>query len=136
MLSKINLRHLPDRPYTFGIDTIPPGILSLPELANRLGRLIQPFTICQQRHEFNSAEKLDRVGVWPAQGLQLARSDQNGDVLWRAVQQLGHADSQQQAFTSHVHPAHSVIEELVEGLAENIWDSKVGCFNTLLMPNG
>jgi hypothetical protein len=47
----------------FDNETIPPGILSLPKLPNRLCCIIQPITICQERHEFDGAEKLHRVGI-------------------------------------------------------------------------
>jgi hypothetical protein len=46
---------------------MPACILALPELSNSFRRLIQPFTIRQQRKQFDGAEKLHRVRVWPAQ---------------------------------------------------------------------
>lgn len=58
----------------FGVPAIAPGILLLPELTNRLRCVIQPFTIGQQRKQFNGAKKLHCVRVWPAQWPQLARS--------------------------------------------------------------
>jgi hypothetical protein len=65
----------------FGVPAIAPGILLLPELTNRLRCVIQPFTIGQQRKQFNGAKKLHCVRVWPAQWPQLARSDKNGNIF-------------------------------------------------------
>jgi hypothetical protein len=74
----------------FEYETIPPGILSFPELPNGFRSLIQPFTICQQRNQFDGAEKLHRVRVRPAQRPQLASGDENGNIFRRTVQQLRH----------------------------------------------
>jgi hypothetical protein len=60
----------------FGVPTVAPGILSLTELADGFRRLIQPFTICQKCHQFNGAEKLYSVLIWPALWLNFSGSDQ------------------------------------------------------------
>jgi hypothetical protein len=61
--------------------TIAPGILAPPELANGFGGLIQPLPIRQQPHEFDRAEKLDSVRVWPAQRLEFSCGDENSDIF-------------------------------------------------------
>jgi hypothetical protein len=71
------------------------GILPLPKLPNRLRDFIQPLTVRQQRDEFNGAEKLHRIRIWPAQWLQFPRSDEQCDIFRRAVQQLRHLSSEQ-----------------------------------------
>jgi hypothetical protein len=50
-----------------------PGIFTLPELADGFRRLVQPFTIRQQRDKFDGTEKLDCVGIW--------RSESNEEAL-------------------------------------------------------
>jgi hypothetical protein len=62
----------------FNSATLPPGILSPPELPDGFCRLIQPLTIRQQRNQFDGTEKLHRIGVRPAQRPQLPRTDDNG----------------------------------------------------------
>ena len=69
----------------FQVYTMTAGIFSLPKLADGFRHLIQPLTIRQQCDEFDGAAQ------WP----QFARSDENGDILLHAVQQLRHLDSQQ-----------------------------------------
>jgi len=59
-----------------------------------LGDFVQPFTISQQRDKLDGAEKLHRVRVRPAQWPQLAGTDENGDIVRRAVQQLRHMSRQ------------------------------------------
>jgi len=75
--------------------TISPGILSLPELADGFRRLIQPLTIRQQRDQFDGAKKLHRVRLWSAQCPQFARADENADIFRRAVQELRYLGSKQ-----------------------------------------
>jgi len=70
----------------FQVYTMTAGIFSLPKLADGFRHLIQPLTIRQQCDEFDGAEKLYRVQIRPAQWPQFARSDENGDILRRAVQ--------------------------------------------------
>ena len=79
----------------FQIWTMSAGVLSLPELPNCLRRLVQPLTIRQKRNEFDGAEKLNRIRVWPAQWPQLARRDEQRNIFRRAVQQLRHLSSKQ-----------------------------------------
>ena len=79
----------------FDGQTIPTCIFPFPELPNRFRRFVQPFTICQQRNQFNGTKKLHRVRVWPTQWPQFARADENRNIFRRAVQQLGHLSSEQ-----------------------------------------
>ncbi len=46
--------------------TIAPRILPPPVLADGFGRLVQPFTIRQQRDEFDGAEKFHCIRIRPA----------------------------------------------------------------------
>jgi hypothetical protein len=56
---------------------------------------IQPFTICEQRDQFDGAEKLYHIWIRSAQWPQLAGAHENGDIFRRAVQELRHLGSQQ-----------------------------------------
>jgi hypothetical protein len=57
-----------------GLKTFAVSILSFPELPYHLHRLIQPVTICEQRHQFNGAKEFHRIGIWPAQWPKLSRA--------------------------------------------------------------
>jgi hypothetical protein len=79
----------------FQVYTMTTGILSFPELADGFRRLIQPFPIRQQHDEFDGAEKLHCIRVWTVEWTQLTRSNEQGDILRRAIQQLRHLRSKQ-----------------------------------------
>lgn len=67
-----------------------PGVLTPPKLPDGFRSLVQPFTIRQQRDQFDGAEEFDVVGFGPPERPQLAGGHQDGDIVRRAVQQLGH----------------------------------------------
>jgi hypothetical protein len=79
----------------FQVHTMTTGILSLPVLADGFRRFVQPITVSQLRHQFDGAEKLHRVRVWPAQWPQFSSTDENSDIFRCAVQQLRHLSSEQ-----------------------------------------
>jgi hypothetical protein len=47
--------------------------------------IVQPLLISQQRNEFDGTEKLDRIRIRPAKWPQFSRSDEDGDISWRAI---------------------------------------------------
>src|ERR1035438_3815205 len=84
-LKRGSIRHL------FLNKPIAPGILSLPELADGFGCFIQPIAIRQQRHEFDSTEKLYcvRVCLPPMSGMRLEHKEK---VLPNHLQIFGFHD--------------------------------------------
>jgi hypothetical protein len=71
--------------------TITARILSPPVLADGFRCLVQPIAVSQQRDQFDGAKEFHRVGFRLAQRPQFARTDENGDIVRRAIQELRHA---------------------------------------------
>jgi hypothetical protein len=62
------------------------GILALPELADCFGRVVQPVTICQQRHQFDGAKEFFNGLSFPAVTSRATSSLSNSGV-WPPVRQ-------------------------------------------------
>ena len=75
--------------------SVPPCILALPVETDRLGRIIQPIGIGEQRDQFDGAKELHRVGTGLAERPQFPGAGKNGNVLSRAVQELCHLSRQE-----------------------------------------
>jgi hypothetical protein len=69
----------------------PPGIFSFPELADDFRRLIQPFTVCQQRDEFDSAVNLTTFGFKPQTTRNILTTDLHGGARMEWAGQMGMA---------------------------------------------
>jgi hypothetical protein len=70
----------------FDSQSVTPGILSPPVLTNGFHGFVQPIAIREQSDQFDGAKEFHRI--WPglAQRPKFPRTDENGDIVRRAVQ--------------------------------------------------
>ena len=78
-LSSCQAQLLPFTADRFRNQSIATGILTLPELADGFGGIVQPVGFGKQGNQFDGAKAFRNVGIWSAQWPKFPGTHQNDD---------------------------------------------------------